>query len=104
VKPSDFLRRWWFILWSLAVGAFSHLCFDLISHGGFPWLMPWVSKIPIFPDWWYITWTTFSLPGYEEPFAVGPYLTVWLLLSFLGIYLLLRPAFRPTVESTLKED
>lgn len=104
VKPAGFLRQWRLVLWSLGAGGFSHLCFDLISHGGFPWLMPWVPKIRIFPDWWYVTWARIPVPGYEEPYAVGPYLTVWLFLSFLGIYLLLHPAFRPPAESRMKED
>ncbi len=24
----------------------------LISHGHFHWLIPWVRKIAIYPDWW----------------------------------------------------
>jgi hypothetical protein len=103
IRPADFTRHWWRVLWCLAAGGFSHLCFDLISHGGFPWLMPWVPKIRIFPQWWYATWAHVSLPGYEEPFDVGPYLTVWLFLSFLGIYMLLRPAFRPVERGGAKE-
>ena len=94
IGPPDFKRRWWRVVWCLGLGAFSHLFFDLISHGGFPWLMPWVPKIRIFPDWWYITWARLPVPGYEKAYDVGPHLTVWIFLSALGIYLLFRPAFK----------
>jgi membrane-bound metal-dependent hydrolase YbcI (DUF457 family) len=104
IKPADFSRKWRRVLWCLGAGGFSHLCFDLVSHGGFPWLMPWVPKIRIFPAWWYATWARIPVPGYEEPYALGPYLTVWLFLSFLGIYMLIRPAFAPPVESKTKEE
>ncbi len=103
-RVAEFPRKGRFVLWSLGVGAFSHLCFDLISHGGFPWLMPWVPKIRVFPQWWYATWARIPVPGYAEPYDVGPYLTVWLFLSFLGIWLLLRPAFRPAIAGTKKQE
>ncbi len=104
IRPSAFPRGWRFILWSLGVGGFSHLCFDLISHGGFPWLMPWVPKLSIFPKWWYTAWTHIALPGYKDSYVIGPHFVVWISLSFLGIYMLLRPAFRPVVEDGTKEE
>jgi len=104
VKPSGLFRRGGFVLWSLGAGAFSHLCFDLISHGGFPWLMPWVPKIRIFPEWWYATWARIPVPGYEQPYDLGPYLSVWLFLSFLGIYMLLRPALRPVPVTSAEKN
>lgn len=86
--------RWRRILAGLGLGAFSHMFFDLISHGGFPWLLPWVPKIRIFPDWWYVTWMRLDVPGYREPYPVGPHFIVWLFLGILGAYLLFRPVIR----------
>ena len=99
VPPSQVLRKGPFLLWSLWIGGFSHLLFDLISHGGFPWLMPWVPKIHIFPEWWYAVWTRVSLPGYESPYEIGPHFLVWMFLSIAGIVMLFYPAFRGTQES-----
>ncbi len=104
IKPAGFARQWRRVLLGLGVGGFSHLCFDLISHGGFPWLMPWVPKIRIFPEWWYVVWTRITVPGYEEPYEIGPHFVVWTSLSVLGIYLLLRPAFRPVAEVTGRQE
>jgi membrane-bound metal-dependent hydrolase YbcI (DUF457 family) len=103
-RPATFFREWRRVIAGLALGGFSHLCFDLISHGGLPWLMPWVPKIRIFPQWWHATWASIPIPGHEEPYAVGPYLTVWISLSALGIYLLIRPALKPVSEDKAKEE
>jgi len=92
--PSGLGDDWGLVLCSLGIGAISHMFFDLISHGGFPWLLPWVGKVRIFPDWWYTRWAELPLPGYHKPHAVGPHLMVWFFLSALGAYLLFRPAFR----------
>lgn len=93
VRPGQFLRKWPRVIGSMGLGGLSHLVFDLISHGGFPWLMPWIPKIKIFPAWWYTVWFRFDVPGYRH-YAVGPYGMVWLLLTILGAYVLIRPAFR----------
>ena len=95
IGPAGFARKWPRILWCLGLGAFSHLFFDLISHGGFPWLLPWVPKLRIFQAWWYIEWARVDVPGYKDAYPIGPHYMVWLFLSALGIYLLFRPAFRP---------
>lgn len=100
IGPANFAHKWWRILLCLGLGTFSHLFVDLISHGGFPWLLPWVPKMRIFPDWWYITWAHIAVPGYQKPYAIGPHFTVWAFLSALGIYLLFRPAFRTKTSET----
>jgi hypothetical protein len=94
IPPASFTRQWRRVTGCVALGSLSHLLIDLISHGGFPWLMPWVPKIRIFPEWWYTTWTSVQVPGYHEPYEIGPHFIVWATLSVLGIYLLFRPAFR----------
>ena len=82
------------VIFSMGVGVFSHLVFDLISHGGFVWLYPWMPKTKIFPAWWYITWTEVSLPGYKEHYPIGPHFLVWIILGVLGIILLFYPYIR----------
>jgi len=79
---------------SLAIGAFSHLLFDLVSHGHFPWLLPWVPKLAVYPDWWYDTWTRIPLPWHPDGHKIGPHVTMWVLLSVWGIWMLFSPAVR----------
>ncbi|HOC71067.1 MAG: hypothetical protein BWX80_02989 [Candidatus Hydrogenedentes bacterium ADurb.Bin101] len=79
---------------SLGLGAFSHLFFDLISHGGFTWFYPWTPKIKLFPAWWYTTWYRLPLPGYNEPYPIGPHFIMWVFLGILGIILLFYPYLR----------
>lgn len=83
---------------SMGLGTFSHLLVDLVSHGGFVWLYPWVPKISIFPAWWYVTWTEVDLPGYKENYPIGPHFLVWILLGLLGIVLLFHPHVRRSKE------
>jgi len=85
---------WRICVTSLAVGAFVHLLFDLVSHGHFPWLIPWVPKIAIYPDWWYDVWLRLPLPWKPEGRKIGPHATIWILLSLWGMWLLLAPAWR----------
>ena len=85
------LVRLWFVSASVWLGAFSHLFIDFISHGNFMWLYPWYTNGHFFPAWWYIRWFQFPLPGYREPYTMGPYLIVWIFLSLLGIALFLYP-------------
>ena len=80
-----------FVAGSVLVGAFSHLVFDLISHGNFPWLYPWHEIARIFPSWWYVQWFAVRLPCYREPHAIGPPMVIWLILSLLGAVMLFRP-------------
>lgn len=100
--PASFRRRWKRILFGLGTGAFSHLCIDLISHGGFPWLIPWAPKMRIYPDWWYHVFARISLPWRPRLTLITPYFLVWLSLSVLGAILLFRPACstRPPPPST----
>jgi len=42
---------------STFIGAYSHLVFDLISHGTCLWFLPFEGDIRLFPEWWY-NWAT----------------------------------------------
>ncbi len=75
---------------SVAVGAFSHLVFDFVSHGNFLWLHPWYVDERFFPDFWYARWLEVPLPFYAEPYPFGPHLLVWLFLSALGAWMFIR--------------
>ena len=76
---------------SVLVGAFSHLVFDFISHGGSFWLYPWHAEFRVFPAWWYARWFEIPLPGYAEPYPAGPHLLAWVALSVAGIVMLFLP-------------
>lgn len=82
------------ILAGLLVGALAHLVFDLVSHGHFPWLIPFVPKVAIFPDWWYDEWLRLPLPWKATGRKLGPHATIWVLLSLWGAWLLLAPVWR----------
>ena len=92
--PGSGRVHWVKVVLSLGAGAFSHLLFDLISHGSFSWFYPWVAKTRLFPSWWHVAWMRLPVPGYREPYPVGPHFLVWLFLGLLGIYLLFAPVFR----------
>lgn len=77
---------------SLLIGFFSHLLIDLVSHGHFPWLIPWTPKLKIFPGWWYDTWFRIWSPIHPTGKKVGPHAVIWALLSIAGIWMLVRPA------------
>jgi len=89
------LGRLLFVGCSVWIGAFSHLVFDLISHGNFLWFLPWYENHRCFPEWWYTRWFELPLPGYKNPYPAGPQVLVWIFLSVLGIVLFCRP-FRRT--------
>jgi hypothetical protein len=72
------------------VGALSHLVFDFVSHGNFPWLLPWYDPARVFPDFWYARWTEVKVPGYVEPYPIGPHFAVWAALSVVGAILFFR--------------
>jgi hypothetical protein len=82
------------LCWSVWIGAFSHLLFDLISHGTCLWLYPLYGNIRVFPPWWYTAWMDIPLPFYEDPYPFGPHLVVWLVLTILGAILFFEPALR----------
>jgi hypothetical protein len=86
---------WRIVIGSLVVGDLSHMFFDVISHGEFPWLFPWFMDLKIYPNWWYTQWAGIATPLYEKPYPVGPHFMVWLALTFLGGYWLVRPILRP---------
>jgi membrane-bound metal-dependent hydrolase YbcI (DUF457 family) len=75
---------------SVALGAFSHLVFDLVTHGNFLLLWPWYRNDHAFPSWWYYTWGTVPLPVYREPYPFAPHTVVWIALSLLGAVLFVR--------------
>jgi hypothetical protein len=85
---------WRKVVMSLVVGALAHLLFDLVSHGHFPWLIPWVPKVAIYPDWWYDEWLRLPLPWKPEGRKLGPHATIWLLLSLWGAWLFLSPVWQ----------
>jgi len=99
-----FRRHWRYVLVSLFLGAFSHMFFDLISHAGFHWLYPWLPDVRIFPAWWYTAWTRLPVPGYRNPYPVGPHLMVWVGLSLIGAYLLFRPVIRVNSDKLSRQD
>lgn len=82
------------ILLCLAIGAFSHLLIDLVSHRGFPWLLPWGPRLDIFPDWWHDPWLVLSLPWRARPLQWGLPRFLWIGLSAWGAWLLAAPAIR----------
>jgi len=75
---------------SVGLGALSHLLFDLVSHGSFPWLWPWFQDVHVFPAWWYHAWTHVPLPVYRQPYPVAPHTIAWCLLTVLGAVLFVR--------------
>lgn len=79
---------------SVCLGAFSHLFFDFISHGGFKWLYPWYPDIDCFPGWWHTEWFGIDFPWYREPYPFAPHTVVWCVLSIIGAWLFLRPMLR----------
>ena len=88
----DLRGCWRQVLLCLAIGAFSHLLIDLVSHGGFPWLLPWMPKRNLFPDWWYVEWARIPVPWRPAGSKLGPPRAVWILLSAWGAWVLIRPS------------
>jgi hypothetical protein len=77
------LRLWSF---SVIVGVFSHLGFDLISHATNLLLYPWWSDVRWFPEWWYTAWFGFHpFPIFDRSYTVGPHTVMWCILSLQGI-------------------
>ena len=90
----DFLGNARVVIVSLYVGVLSHLFFDVISHVECPWCYPWITKLPIFPVWWEVTWLRVPLPFYATPYPIGPHFVSWVALSVIGAHWLLKPAYR----------
>jgi hypothetical protein len=77
-----------FSVWtfSLMVGIFSHVGFDLISHDTNLLLYPWVENARWFPGWWYRTWFEIRpLPMFGQSYAVGVFSVIWCILTIVGI-------------------
>lgn len=79
---------------SVWIGAFSHLLFDFFSHTRCLWLYPWFVPQHVFPTWWTVRWFELPLPGYKNPYPIGPHALVWILLNLLGILAFYRTCSR----------
>lgn len=79
------------ILFSLTLGALSHLVTDVISHAECPWFYPWLGKPHLFPEWWTHVWFRMPIPGYGNGYPFAPHFLSWLFLSALGGWWLLKP-------------
>lgn len=88
-------ERLWNTSESMCIGGFSHLFFDLISHGSFLWFYPWYTNARFFPHWWYTKWFEIPLPFYRQPYTAGPHLLVWAILSVVGAVMLVWPWMTP---------
>jgi len=75
---------------SVAIGALSHLFFDLISHGNMVLFWPWHRSDHAYPAWWTTPWAEVPLPIYAKPYVVAPYTVAWVALSALGAWLFVR--------------
>lgn len=80
---------------SAAIGALSHVLFDLVTHGNFLLLWPWYANDRLFPSWWYHAWGSLPLPVYDEPYPLAPHTVAWVVLSLLGAWLFIRLVRRP---------
>jgi hypothetical protein len=76
--------------WSIAIGALSHVVFDLVTHAHFLVLWPWVPEGSIFPTWWTKPFGFVSLPVYREPYPLAAHTIAWALVSVLGTVLFVR--------------
>lgn len=92
-------REWRRILGGLLLGGMSHLLFDLVSHGGFPWLLPWVPKLKIYPDWWYDVWFSIPRPWSRSGKIIGPPRAIWIAMTLWGAWVLVRPHVRRTTAA-----
>lgn len=102
-RPTDgFRRQAARVTASMALGAFSHLFFDLISHAQFHWLYPWFTNARIFPGWWYTAWFHVPLPLYKNAYPIGPHFVVWISLGVLGAWMLFLPVLRAKPGEALR--
>ena len=96
--PDTFRQRWFRVMGSLLLGAFSHLCIDLLSHGqkhaGFQWFRPWAVHFKLFPSWWNHEWFRMPIPGYADGYSFSPHFIVWCILGLVGALMLFAPVFR----------
>ena len=88
-EKANHFRQLIFVTISMWIGVLSHVIFDLLSHQNFDLLAPWYAgKSPI-PDWWTTVWFTVSPPGYTD-YPIGPHFIMWLFLSSLGLYWIMK--------------
>lgn len=80
---------------SITIGAFSHIVFDLITHGNFPLLWPWYVNDHAFPSWWYHTWGSVPLLVYRKPYPIAPHTIAWIVMTILGAVIFVRCLRRP---------
>lgn len=83
------MRRAWMLLSSVWIGALTHDAIDAVSHQRTLFLYPWRKSLTLFPQWWSREWFTIPVPGYRDPYSVGPHLVAWLVLGILGIVMFL---------------
>ena len=69
---------------SVAIGALSHVAFDLVTHGNFLVFWPWYRNDHPFPAWWYRTWGGIPLPFYRELYPIAPHTVAWFALTLVG--------------------
>jgi hypothetical protein len=82
---------------SLAIGAFSHDVFDLMTHASFPLLWPFYWNDHLFPSWWEHAWGSVPLLVYRRPYPIAPHTIVWALLTIVGAWLFVR-CLRPRLR------
>jgi hypothetical protein len=74
---------------SLAIGALSHVVFDLVTHCNFPLLWPfWQGEV--FPAWWCRPWAGIPLLVYRKPYPLAPHTIVWCIVTVVGIWSFFR--------------
>lgn len=69
---------------SAVLGAFSHVVFDLVTHGNLLLFWPWYRNDHAFPSWWYHAWGFVPLPLYREPYPFAPHTIAWIVLTLVG--------------------
>ena len=85
---------------SVAIGALSHVAFDLVSHGNFLVLWPFIRDRHLFPAFFYVPWRSVKLPIYREPYPLAPHFIVWVFLSIAGVVLFVREVRRAQERDT----
>jgi LexA-binding, inner membrane-associated putative hydrolase len=85
---------------SVAIGALSHVIFDLVTHANFLLFLPWSDGRGVFPEWWSHAWTTIPLLVYREPYPIAPHTIVWGVLSVVGAVLFFRCVRYPSSSSS----
>ncbi len=82
-------RRAWLLVSSIWIGTLTHDLIDAVTHSGTNFFYPWVKRVRILPEWWSRQWFTIPVPGYKDPYSVGPHLVAWVVLGILGILMFL---------------